>query len=165
MRRLLILATLLLAACGFHLRGQGPNPVFAFPSAYVTGAGGTAQQLKELLRVLPQVTLLDAASPAAVQIDVVLETNRQQVLTINGAGRVSEYRIIYTVNYRVRRDKDTLIDDGHLSLFRDYSYDENNPLGKDAEAALLIKDMQRDAALQILRRITAVATHPDAQQP
>ncbi|MBY0445436.1 MAG: hypothetical protein K2Q15_09545 [Burkholderiales bacterium] len=149
----------LLTGCGFHLRGTGPG-TFPYTTAHVLGDTGVAYQLKQSLSTLPGVTL--SASKAAVSINVTSESSEQKVLTVNNAGRVSEYRLFYRVNYSVRAGENQLIENGKLQLNRDYSYDENNSLGKDAEASLLIADMQQDAAQQILRRISALAKLKDA---
>ncbi|BCL76522.1 hypothetical protein JHS3_22580 [Jeongeupia sp. HS-3] len=161
MRYLLIVATLLLTACGFHLRGQGAGGAFPYTSVTITGGGGTANALRDYLSVLPQVTMLDKPGKDTPQIDVLSEGDNQKVLTVNSSGRVSEYRVYYTVTYRVRLGDHYLIDDGKAQLFRDYTYDENNPLGEDAEKAQLIQGMQRDASQNILRRITAAARNAD----
>ncbi|AZN37825.1 LPS-assembly lipoprotein LptE [Iodobacter ciconiae] len=149
----------LLTGCGFHLRGTGPG-TFPYTTASVLGESSVAHQLKQSLSTLPGVTL--SSSKAAVVINVINESTEQKVLTVNNAGRVSEYRLFYRINYSVQVGERQLIENGKLQLNRDYSYDENNSLGKDAEASLLITDMQQDAAQQILRRISALAKLQDA---
>jgi LPS-assembly lipoprotein len=149
----------LLTGCGFHLRGTGPG-TFPYTTAYVLGDTGVAHQLKQSLSTLPGVTL--STNKAAVSINIISESSEQKVLTVNNAGRVSEYRLFYRVNYSVQAGENQLIENGKLQLNRDYSYDENNSLGKDAEASLLMADMQQDAAQQILRRISALAKLKDA---
>lgn len=150
----------LLTGCGFHLRGTGPG-TFPYTTAHVIGESAVAQQLKQSLSTLPSVTL-NALKPAVV-INIMSDSTEQKVLTVNNAGRVSEYRLFYRVTYSVQAGEQQLIENGKLQLNRDYSYDENNSLGKDAEAGLLIADMQQDAAQQILRRISALAKLKDAQ--
>ncbi len=149
----------LITGCGFHLRGTGPG-TFPYTTAYVLGDTGVAHQLKQSLSTLPGVTL--STNKAAVSINIISESSEQKVLTVNNAGRVSEYRLFYRVNYSVQAGENQLIENGKLQLNRDYSYDENNSLGKDAEASLLVADMQQDAAQQILRRISALAKLKDA---
>ncbi|WP_432723602.1 LPS assembly lipoprotein LptE [Jeongeupia wiesaeckerbachi] len=161
MRYLLIVATLLLTACGFHLRGQGAGGAFPYATATVSGGGGTANALREYLSVLPDVKLLDKPDENTAKIDIVSEGDNQKVLTVNSSGRVSEYRVYYTVRFRVRQGDNYLIDDGKVQLFRDYTYDENNPLGEDAEKAQLVEGMQRDASQNILRRINAAARNAE----
>jgi LPS-assembly lipoprotein len=143
-----------ISACGFHLRGTGPG-TFPYATASVLGDSAVALQLKQSLASLPGVTL--SANKPAVVINVINESTEQKVLTVNNAGRVSEYRLFYRITYSVQAGERQLLENGKLQLNRDYSYDENNSLGKDAEASLLIADMQQDAAQQILRRISALA--------
>ncbi|TJZ77268.1 LPS-assembly lipoprotein LptE [Chitiniphilus eburneus] len=149
----------LLAACGFHLRGMGPGGgIFPYPKAFVSGSGPVAEQLKIELRQIPTVQLLDAASSDAAMIAVDSENSERKILSLNSNGKVSEYRIYYTVSYRVNKPgNQALIPSSAIRLFRDYTYDENNELGKEAEAQMLINDLRQDAARQILRRTGAQA--------
>ncbi|UXY15532.1 LPS assembly lipoprotein LptE [Chitiniphilus purpureus] len=157
MRQLALLAFVtLLAACGFHLRGQGPGALFPYPTVFVSGNGPVAAQLRSDLQLMKEVQLLSAANPAAAQIRIDAENTDRKILSVNNAGRVSEYRLYYTVSYRVDQPGgDALIPGSTLQLFRSYSHDENNTLGKEAEAQLLLNDLRQDAARQILRRTGA----------
>ncbi|SMC28970.1 LPS-assembly lipoprotein [Andreprevotia lacus DSM 23236] len=157
MRALLLALLLTLTGCGFHLRGSGLDANLLVHSAYVTGGGGTAAQVRNSLSLTPHITLLNTPATDALLIDVLREDSRQQVLTLTSLGRVSEYRLFYTVNFRARQGEQMLIDNGSISLYRDYTYDDNNVLGKTNEADTLIANMQQDAALQILRRISAAS--------
>jgi LPS-assembly lipoprotein len=49
-----------------------------------------------------------------------------------------------------------LIPNSELLLQRDISFNESAVLGKEAEEALLYREMQSDAVQQILRRLAAV---------
>ncbi|GLS03815.1 LPS-assembly lipoprotein LptE [Chitiniphilus shinanonensis] len=150
---------LLLAACGFHLRGMGPGVgLFPYPSVFVAGDGPVAAQLRNELQQISTVHLLPAASSDAALIAVDSESSERKILSLNGNGKVSEYRIYYTVSYRVNKPGNAaLIPSSSMRLFRDYTYDENNELGKEAEAQMLINDLRQDAARQILRRVSAQA--------
>ena len=43
-----------------------------------------------------------------------------------------------------------------ISLVRDFSFNDNEALSKEAEEALLFRDMQSDAVQQLLRRLQVV---------
>lgn len=154
---LLVLAAAL-TACGFHLRGQGPGGQFPYSTAYVNGSGPVAAQLRQNLQLLGNVTLVSAARSGVAQVDVSNEHSERKVGTLNSSGRVSEYRMFYILTYRViSPEGEELAGNSELRLNRDYTYDENNALGNEAQEQMLIRDMQQAAAQQILRRTAALA--------
>jgi LPS-assembly lipoprotein len=133
-------ALLATAGCGFKLRAA---PNFAFKSIYVNTAEGSplGNQLK---RVLASNNLL-------------LVTDPQQM--INAAGLVREFklRLLFSFKLRTPQGKD-IIPQADLEQQRDISFNESAVLAKEAEEALLYKDMQSDIVQQIMRRLAAVQT-------
>ncbi|WP_188690539.1 LPS-assembly lipoprotein LptE [Silvimonas amylolytica] len=162
LRRLTALILIsLLAACGFHLRGQGPNSGFAYPEAYVDGNGGVAQQLRLYLPLLPNVKLVkDPTIKDVAKISIASEISNNTVLTINSSGQATEYLTSLVVTFSAwRPDGSAIMEGQQVTLSRSYSYDPNNPIAMTGESNRLVKDMQQDASQLILRRINAVATH------
>lgn len=155
---LLLVLTLCLGACGFHLRGtqQSASPL-AFKALYIQAMpGGVGDALRQALE--PRSDLRLAASPD--QADAVLTLDQEgvdkQIMSVNRSGRVSEYEMIYRLRGSLSLQGVEVIPPTALRLRRDYSFDDNNLLGKDAEEQILIRDMRSDAAQQILRRLAAV---------
>lgn len=73
-------------------------------------------------------------------------------------GRISELRLRYYYPYRITDGQGRdLIAPGSVELFRDLTYDDSNLLAKQQEEALLWRDMETDLAVQLLRRLAAVA--------
>ncbi|MDN3578581.1 LPS assembly lipoprotein LptE [Chitinimonas viridis] len=156
--RLLIPAglALLLSACGFHLRGLGATTPLAFASLNVTApAGGLGDVLGRQLSLRPDLKLL-AAKEAEAVLAVENEAMDKQILTVNKSGRVTEYQLIYRARFSLRQGAVERIPSTELTLRRDYSFDENNVLGKEAEEQILVRDMRSDAAQQIIRRLAAL---------
>ena len=91
---ILLLTTLLLGACGFHLRGQTEMP---FNSLYLDTFNSKTPFVTELRRSLEasKVKLATTAEQADVVLQVVFENSDKQILTLSGSGRVTEFRLIY----------------------------------------------------------------------
>lgn len=157
-RILAIVLTLVLAGCGFQLRGSAALP---FDSVYIENAG--PDMGVELARAIRTTQTEVVPSPGAAQavLQVVSQQREQQILTLSGAGRVSEYRLIYRVAFRVRdkAGKD-LMPLQQLELRRELTYDASQTLAKESEIALLYRDMQTDAVQQMIRRMAAVKRAP-----
>jgi LPS-assembly lipoprotein len=69
---------------------------------------------------------------------------------------VREFRLRYTVNFRVHDGKGSeYVPRTQVQLTRDVTYSDTEILAKEAEEQLLFRDMQTDFVQQILRRLSA----------
>jgi len=150
---LAVLSCLALAACGFQLRGTASLP---FETIYVPNASaGIALDLKRNLRTGTSTRVLEEPAGAEAQLQFTEETRRKDILSLSSAGRVSEYRLIYRVGFRVADGKGVeFLPHNVLTLTRDMTYDDAQVLAKEAEEQLLFRDMQADMVQQIMRRIS-----------
>ncbi|MBV8658135.1 MAG: hypothetical protein JO142_09970 [Burkholderiales bacterium] len=164
LRNAILLPALLVAGCGFHLRGTDDTSTFPFASlAVTTTPGGLGDVVQRQMSVQRGVKIVPAAQAEAV-LNVETETIDKQILTVNNSGRVSEYLLIYHARFSLRRGNTEWIPRTQITVHRDYSFDPNNPTGIDSEEQLLIRDMRLDATQQIFRRLAA-ARQPVMEQP
>lgn len=151
-RGLAAAALITLAGCGFHLRGVTALP---FASLHVSGAPKSALVKDLERRIEISGGTLAAADRAVAQLRVQSERHEKKIISLSGAGRVREFQLVYTVSYALRdRDGREISPPATVELLRDFSYDDSVALAKEHEEALLRRDMERDAADQILRRIS-----------
>jgi len=145
--------SVLLQGCGFHLRGTTPEAK-NMPLTYVEGAA--ASQLRAQLNQVDKVT--ENAEAAQVVLTILSENFDRRVLSVGAIrGKVREYELRYVVNFNVR-DKagKELLSAQTINLTRDYLFDETQVLGSDTEEVILRRDLVRDAAGQIMRRLQAL---------
>lgn len=150
-----LLCTALVPGCGFHLRGEYNVP---FASVFVAAAG-TSQVATRLQRELTNspTKLTTAAKDAEAQLNIVEEKRDRLILSLSGAGRVREYQLKLTVRYQLVESKGAVaIPTSEIQLQRILTYDDSQVIAKQQEEAMLYQDMERDAAGQILRRMTAI---------
>ena len=144
-----------LAACGFHLRGDFNVP-FASVFVSTTGASQIANVLKRELTNSP-TRLMATAKDAEAQLNISTEKRERIILSLSGAGRVREYQLKISVRYQLVDNKGVVaIPTSEIQLQRIMTYDDSQVIAKQQEEALLYKDMEQDAASQILRRMTAI---------
>jgi LPS-assembly lipoprotein len=150
------LASCILTACGFHLRGSAQIP-FRTLALNISEASGLGIELRRNLRGAANVQLVDDLKQADAVFELLSETRDKEILSINSAGRAREYTLKYRISYRVHngRGRD-FIETSTLALKRDISFNENALLAKESEEGLLYKDMQTDMVQQILRRLSLV---------
>jgi LPS-assembly lipoprotein len=142
----------ILAGCGFQLRGQSPLP---FDSAYVEAAEGSVLKplLSQHLRLNGKRVLPNAAG-AQVVIRIDKETRSKDILSLSGGGKVREYRLGYRLVLTAfdAAGRQILAPTEH-QLTRDYSYDDTQVLAKEGEEAQLMRDMEQAMLRQVVRRL------------
>jgi LPS-assembly lipoprotein len=161
MRALALLALLLPAACGFQLRGAAKLP---FETLYVPNAtSGIALDLKRHLQAGSSTRVVDDAKTAQALLQFTGETRSKEILALNAAGRVREYRLLYRVSFRVADSKGgEYLPNSTVTIARAITYDDAVALAKETEEQLIFRDMQSDMVQQILRRIAAAPAAPVA---
>lgn len=143
-----------LTSCGFHLRGftaEGINQAFPFKTISVSGRGGVANALNKQLNIF-KLSGGKANTPVDVTVIIDNENITRKVLTINGRGLISEYRVYLDLQYRILYRGTPLVDSAQLRLFRDYSYTDSAILGKESEQDMLVEEMYKDGANRLLQR-------------
>lgn len=153
---LLCLLTLLLSACGFKLRGSFQLPA-AIQKIYVVGANSSdlVKDLNDMLAFSAEVVENRADANAILTINK--EESKNRTLSVDSRGKVRETEMSYSVLYSlVLANGDVLLDNEALLLARDFIDDENDIIGRTNESAVISRDLKRDAAQQILRRIQAL---------
>ena len=155
---LLLAAAMVLAGCGFQLRGSATVP---FNTLYIPGAtGGIALDLKRNIEAGTQAKVVSDPKAAEAILDLFGESREKIILSLTGTGRVREFRLRYTVNYRVHDGKGAeYVPRTIVQLTRDVTYSDTEILAKEAEEQLLFRDMQSDMVQQIMRRL-AVSQKP-----
>ncbi len=154
---LMVLAAVLLSACGFHLRGAADLP---FKTIYL-GFSPNSPVGVELKRNIEAsgAQVVDDVKDAEANLKVLADSRDRQVLTLNTNGRVREYALFQNFTFSVTDGKGAIIiPPTAITLRRVITYDENQELAKQAEEALLYRSMQSDLVQQILRRMAASKT-------
>lgn len=146
-----------LAGCGFELRRA---PEFVFKTLHFAGFKAHSPLLDELRRQLAFSSTtreVEAASQADVVLDALADARDKGVVASTSAGQVREVQLRLRIQFRLRTPGGKeLIAPTEIMLTRDMSYDERQALAKEQEEEQLYRAMQRDVALQVLRRLAAV---------
>ena len=148
-----------LGGCGFALR-KAPN--FAFTTLYsgLPESSPLGVELKRSLQSTRKVKVITDArliNEAQVVLDVLLDQREKVVLSLNASGQVREFQLRLRFGFKLRTlAGKELIPATEIALQRDISFNESAVLAKEAEEALLYRDMQSDVVQQIMRRLAAV---------
>lgn len=153
----MLLLTAGVTACGFHLRTpvQVPESLKQTRIVGVPEFAPLSLQLKKALTSAGSV-VFPATAKSASTITISDELYNRRVLSVDAQGRVAEYELTYSFNFNVSDETGALLVPGQkIELIRDYRFDPNNVLAKDAEEAQIRKDMIKFAVRQMMRRIYA----------
>lgn len=147
-------AALLVAGCGFQLRG---DPALGVKALAVTAAGAStvATDIRRALGGSGATRLVPAPSQAEAHLRILQETRDKTVHTITGAGRVYEHQLRLMVRYELAKPglEEPVIPPTEVAARRIITYNEAAPVAKEEEEALLFKDMQVELAGRILRQV------------
>jgi LPS-assembly lipoprotein len=156
--------TILLAACGFHLRGSGASQT-ALPEDWKSMHLVSDNPNGEFSR---DITALFAASGvkwadrADAKYILVLSPERfdQRDLSLNSEARVSEIELTMSSQF-------SIIDAGNkeimpatpVSVVKQMENDPRNVVGKEGEVQIIQDEMRDELAEQIMRRISFYAAN------
>ncbi|MDP2793558.1 MAG: LPS assembly lipoprotein LptE [Sulfurisoma sp.] len=156
MRNLLILvATLLLSACGFQLRGSYTLPFDTVHIALPTTSELHAM-LKRSIEASTKTRVVDRPGQAQVILTIAGDVQTKNILSLDTSGRVREFQLVRTVTYRVHDPVGhDWLPTAQVAIRRDIGFSDAQVLAKESEEALLWRDMQGDLAQQLLRRLSA----------
>jgi len=157
-RRIFLAAfpAVLVAGCGFQLRRLEGIP---FASLYVDAPpnSAVAQHIIASLKTNKATRLAASATEAEAVLKIHSEARSKIILSLSGAGRVTEYRLGLNMSYTVSGKNDrTLAAPEMIELSRDLIYDDAQLLAKSAEEGLLYRNMEVDATRRILRRLQSI---------
>lgn len=147
------LLSLLLSACGFQLRQAEALPV-VLTNVQVDAADPRGQVARELARQL-ELSGASVTDAAPTRLKVQGESFGRQILAVDERARVSEYELRLVVAYQVEDAAGkVLLPAAQVELIRSFAFDAQAAIGASQEEALIREELTRDAARQILLRVS-----------
>ena len=146
----------LATGCGFQLRRLDGIP---FASLYIDAPpdSAVAQRVIAAFKTNKATRLTASAAEAEAVLKLDKEKRTKTILSLSGAGRVTEYRLGLNMGYTISgKNELTLAVPEVIELSRDLTYDDAQLLAKSAEEGLLYRDMEDDATRRILRRLQSI---------
>ena len=163
---LAVLAALIVAGCGFQLRGSNSNLPYKTLYIALPETADVRIWLQRYISATGQTKIVDSPKDAEAVFQQLQDGRIKTILSVNAQGRVTEYRL--QLNYRFRladaKGRD-LVGPNEINLSRDITYSDSNILAKDLEEGLLWRDMNNDLVNQIVRRLSLIKPkNPDLDE-
>ena len=153
-----VVLVLALSACGFQLRNALTLPPDLGPVRVVS-----VDRYSELAESLARSLELAGATAAtgdvanAAVLDVLAERWGDTPISVDALGRSQEFSLRYAVIFELRRgDGSVLVPRETIELSRDYVSNPVNAIGTEGEREILQRELRREMASAVLRRIDAV---------
>jgi LPS-assembly lipoprotein len=151
--------SLLLGACGFHLRGSEPLPA-EMSVSYIHGTSEFDSLYDDFRTALESrgVRVTQDRGEATAVLNLLENNTDKNVLTVDLAGKVLEYRISQNIQFEVTAaDGQPLVDQQSVTANRSFKFNRNDVLGKERESELIRKELQLDVVNLAMLRIVAAA--------
>jgi len=150
-----LFAPLLLAGCGFHLRGAVEIPQELTP-LYIQSGGLIGDAIEARLQG-SDVKLTDEPAQAGMVLRIPRQRRRSRVVAVDRRGKALAYVLAYEFSFdAVDARGQTLVSRQDVVLDRTFDDNPNvSVLGKQLESDIIYQDMADDAADQVLLRLRA----------
>ena len=148
-----------LSACGFHLRGDvqlAPQ----LSKIHIQGGNPYDPLVRDLIRALTAAgsTVVTDPQSATAILQILDNSGKRRVLSVRSTGKVQEYELYQTFEFRVRDAAGTeLLAAQQLELTREYLFDADDVLSKSTEEEALRRDMRRDLVRLALLRLESLS--------
>jgi len=154
-RHSILLITLLLTSCGFHLRGMADMPPWLNDVAIIIQNANRDLEplLKEQLEAY-HIRVCTNVAGAHYWLIIEQDIERQQITSVSSSTTPRQYQLIYSVRYKLQRaNGQEIMPPTKAIVTRQLTVNSNRILGSNDEELILKREMRRDAVIQILDRI------------
>lgn len=153
------LSLLMLAACGFQLRGQ-TTVSEELQTLYIQGVDTRQDEFGvDLKRALVRngITVVDEYQEDAALFTVLENRYNRNILSVGSDALVREYELETIVIFQVTDDKGELIGSKQrVEARRDYQFDRTQILAMDEQERVLRQDLNKQMVQSILRRLSVM---------
>ncbi|MGI9293401.1 MAG: LPS assembly lipoprotein LptE [Pseudomonadales bacterium] len=152
------LISVLLGACGFHLRGAVDVPE-SLRTVFVTGDNPHSPIVMDVQRSMRAsgVELTSSAQAAPYTVYISKEHEEKRSISVDRQAAAAEFQLRHYVSFELRDPKGhALVGPDQLIGERVFLNDITNVVGKRDEERLIREEMRRQLAAQIMRRYQAL---------
>ena len=144
-----LLVALVVAGCGFHLRGQPVLPA-EMSRTFISATDRQSLFYRKLKTELRQngVQVVESPTDATAIFNILDDQTGQRVLSVSARNIPREFEVFYQITYSLQNNERTVIEPQEQAVARDYTYNETLVLGKARE-----EEQMRNAIADDLVRI------------
>ena len=153
---LILLLSLVLTACGFHLKGVAPLPFDTIYTNITDNSAFGANLRRTLSASSPQTRFVERPQDAEAILQQLSHSRNQREISINAKGQVEEYELQLTFVFELLDAKGRVIlPPTTLNVIREVPYDAEAVQAKDSEIEMIFRDMEQSLINRIVRRLSS----------
>lgn len=153
---LMILLSVVLTACGFHLKGVAPLPFDTIYTNITDNSVFGANLRRTLSASSPQTRFVERPQDAEAILQQLSHSRNQREISINAKGQVEEYELQLTFVFELLDAKGRVIlPPTTLNVIREVPYDAEAVQAKDSEIEMIFRDMEQSLINRIVRRLSS----------
>ena len=154
----ILAAAVMLSACGFQLRGEARLPPdLQRVHVAVSDAFSPLKRDVEAALARSGATVESAPGERVAEITLSAVSLAPVVRSVGANATVNEFSMVYHVEMGIQgADGKTLLTPQVIEHSRDYTFDQTQAIGSNAEQDEIKKGMERDMVQAIMRKIEAV---------
>ncbi len=149
---------MVMVGCGFHLRGAA-DLSDSLKTMYIEGVSlqrGMGLYLKRGL-ISNGIVVVEQPKQHAAILKIIDNQFDRRVLSVGSNAKISEYELYALIRFSViDAEGNTLAAPQQVEAQRDYQFDENEVLGREAEEDLLRDELNKELVQSMLRRLSAI---------
>jgi LPS-assembly lipoprotein len=146
---LLFILCLIIAACGFQLRGTVNSD---FKSVYIYG--GSEGLKNHISKKFTQAGITITQKNPEKTIEILSDKINKRILSLSRSGSVKEFELVYFTSYRFKSYDEPWSDEIKKEISRNYTYDDNNRVAKELEEKNLLQGMRDEIVRAIISQIS-----------
>jgi len=153
-----IFMLLVLASCGFHLRGQATIPDH-LKVIYIQGVEMNKNLGSELKKSLTRngVTVVSESQKDSALLTIVEYKVDRRVLSVGSDAKVSEVELYGFVKFKVSDAQGRILsDEQKVEARRDFQFDQNQVIGTTEEGRSIRQQLDQQLVQSMLRRLAAI---------
>lgn len=152
----LLLLTICLSACGFHLRGYVAVPEWLNNVALIS-QDGNGELLSLLKSQLESYKIEVNSEPSLANYWLVINKMgfKQQIVSVGSSTNPRQYQLILTVEFMLQSRKGQIIKPARMvTVSRQLTVNNDRILGSNEEETILVTEMKKEAIIQIINRLS-----------
>ncbi len=153
-----VLLIFICVACGFHLRGQHGDYKINYHNLYIACNNNNDEVCSLLKNTIFNQNLTSLATSnldADYRLELIGAKNTKDPVSLNQYGRISAYKITYTVTIAVfNKNNKQVLDDKLISFSRVMNYNDSLVLSAQAQEQNTWEDVYQNIVDIILHNLT-----------
>ncbi len=150
-----------LTACGFHMRGEVKLPA-GMQRVHVQIADPFSPLKRDVEAALARAGAVVEPKPGTgiAEVNISAVSLAPVVRSVGGNAYVNEFSMVYHVEIQIdAADGKILLAHEVIEHSRDYTFDQSQAIGSNAEQDEIKKEMEREMVQAVMRKVEAAEHH------